>query len=91
MQQENLLYAENGMLAEYAAIYEKNQDVIGWLKIEDTVIDYPVMQTPEDEEYYLRKDFYGKDNQNGCLLMDTDSVVGIGRKKTRYKNGKKIK
>lgn len=82
--EEKNLYAENGMLVEYASLYEKNPDVVGWLKIEDTVIDYPVMQTPEDEEYYLRRDFYGKENQNGSLLMDTDSVVGVGRKELGY-------
>ena len=80
-------YAENGMLAEYTSLYEKNKDVIGWLTIEGTVIDYPVMQTPGEEEYYLRRDFYGNDNQNGSLLMDTESVVGVGRKQTGYEAG----
>ena len=43
----------------FASLYRKNQDFIGWLSIEDTNIDYPVMQTPEDEEYYIHRDFYG--------------------------------
>ena len=30
------------MLPEYAALYEQNPNLIGWLRIEDTVIDYPV-------------------------------------------------
>lgn len=34
----------------YQPLYEQNPDMIGWLKIEDTVIDYPVMQTMEDEK-----------------------------------------
>ena len=83
-----LLYTRNGMLKEYAKLYELNQDLIGWLTIEDTVIDYPVMQTMEDEEYYLRRDFYGKDNQNGSLILDTDSVAGVGREERGYKIGK---
>lgn len=45
------------------------------------------MQTLEDEIYYLRRDFYGKKNNNGCLIMDTDSVVGAGIKENDYKNG----
>lgn len=75
------------VLPEYAKLYEENQDLIGWLSIEGTVIDYPVMQTPEDECYYLKRDFYGEDNENGCLIMDTDSVVGVGKADNCYQNG----
>lgn len=52
-----------------------NGDCAAWLTIPDTVIDYPVMWTPADEEYYLYRDFNGKNNQNGCLLLDTDSSL----------------
>ena len=41
----------------YVSLYRKNHDFIGWLSIEDTNIDYPVMQTPDDEEYYIHRDF----------------------------------
>ncbi|MDD6201531.1 MAG: class B sortase [Lachnospiraceae bacterium] len=75
------------MLPEYRELYEQNHDLIGWLSIEDTVIDYPVMQTPEDEEYYLHLDFYKEKNENGSLIMDTDSQVGIGTAKKKYRNG----
>lgn len=37
--------------------YEKNSDAIGWISIPDTKIDYPVMYTPDDPEYYLRRNF----------------------------------
>lgn len=50
---------------------EENPDVAGWLTIPDTNIDYPVMQTPEDEDYYLYRDFYGNENQNGSLLVSS--------------------
>ena len=75
------------MLPEYEELYEQNHDLIGWLKIEDTVIDYPVMQTSEDETYYLDLDFNGRPNKNGCLILDTDSQSGIGTKETEYQNG----
>ena len=48
---------EPALLPEYAEMYEENHDLIGWLSIEGTVIDYPVMQTMEDEEYYIHRDF----------------------------------
>lgn len=40
------------------SLYKINNDIIGWLKIEDTQINYPVMQTKDRPNYYLRKDFY---------------------------------
>lgn len=75
------------ILEEYKKLYEQNSNLIGWLSIKDTVIDYPVMQTPEDESKYLYLDFYGNENKNGCLVMDTDSVVGNGTLQKNYKNG----
>lgn len=73
----------------YSALYAVNPDMIGWLKIEDTLIDYPVVQTPEDENKYLYLDFYGEENSNGTLIMDTDSTVGVGTAEYDYKDGVK--
>lgn len=59
----------------YNRLFDLNEDMIGWLTIPDTDIDYPVMQTMEDEEYYLYRDFYGNQDKSGCLLLDTDSDI----------------
>lgn len=59
----------------YAESFAANKDMAGWLKIDGTPIDYPIMWTPGDETYYLYKNFEGKDDQNGCLLLDTDSSL----------------
>ncbi|MGN0494849.1 MAG: class B sortase [Lachnospiraceae bacterium] len=75
------------ILPEYRQLYDQNKDLIGWITIEDSVIDYPVMQTPEDENYYLDKDFEKKKNDNGSLIMDTDSNVGVGTIENKYQNG----
>ncbi|MBR1471814.1 MAG: class B sortase [Lachnospiraceae bacterium] len=75
------------MLPEYAGLYQANNDLAGWLWIPDTGIDYPVMQTPEDPYHYLRRDFYGKSNSNGCLFADTASVLGKGKKAYDYAEG----
>ncbi len=77
------------VLPQYERLYEANPDIIGWLQIEGTNIDYPVMQTKEDEDYYLSYDFYGKRNRNGCLILDTDSEAGVGVAQNSYKNGLK--
>ena len=76
------------MLPEYAALYEQNSDIIGWLRIEDTVIDYPMMQTMDDEDYYLDYDFNGDANSNGSLILDTDSTAGVGAARYQYIKGK---
>ena len=79
---------EDGILFEYEELYNQNNDMIGWLKIEDTVIDYPVMQTMEDENFYLKRNFEKESDDNGCLIMDTDSVVGVGTKELGYVESK---
>lgn len=66
------------MIDKYKELYERNHDLIGWLYIEGTGIDYPVMQTPEDENYYLYRDFERQENKNGSLILDTDSAAGVG-------------
>lgn len=57
------------ILDEYAALYQKNKKMIGWIKIEDTMIDYPVMQTVNNE-YYLDHNFNQEKDKNGCIFMD---------------------
>ena len=57
---------------DYAAIKALNQDFAAWLTIEDTPIDYPVMATPEDMQYYIHRDFYGKDSVSGTLFLGDD-------------------
>lgn len=59
----------------YKDAFLSNEDMIAWLQIPNTNVDYPVMWTPEDEEYYLYRDFDGSDNKNGSLILDTDSSV----------------
>lgn len=59
----------------YAEAYSDNSDMVGWLVIPGTNVDYPVMWTPGDENYYLYRGFDGSENANGCLLLDTDSSL----------------
>lgn len=57
------------VLDEYKMLYNKNRSLIGWLKIDDTNIDYPVMQTANNE-YYLDHNFNQEYDKNGSLFMD---------------------
>ena len=60
---------------KYEKIYERNNHFIGWLEIKGTKVNYPVVQTPEDEEYYLRRDFDGEKSTAGTLFADTSSDI----------------
>ena len=57
-------------LEAYALLHQENEDMAGWLRIDGTVIDYPVMHTPEEPERYLRRGFDGSDAAGGCLFLD---------------------
>jgi sortase B len=59
----------------YREAFLSNEDMGAWLQIPGTDIDYPVMWTPEDEEYYLYRGFDGSENKNGSLILDTDSCL----------------
>lgn len=66
---------EPGMIAGYQDIYEMNNDVVGWIKMEGTKMDYPVMQTPEDPDYYLYKSFDKKDTARGSIFAWGDADI----------------
>lgn len=58
------------VLREYAAAYQLNPHMVGWITIDGTNINYPVVQTPESPDYYLRRDFYGKRDTHGCVYAE---------------------
>lgn len=62
------------VLDEYKTLYEKNKKLIGWLKIDDTIIDYPVMQT-SNNEYYLDHNYNQEYDKNGSLFLDCDCSI----------------
>lgn len=74
--------SEATILPEYQGLYNANQNLIGWIKIEGTKIDYPVMCT-DDREYYLTHDFEETYDKNGTIFMDPDCVID---QKTRSTN-----
>ena len=58
------------VLPRYRSLYEQNPDLIGWLRIDGTGIDLPVVQTPGDNEYYLRRGFDRFYAVGGTLFLD---------------------
>ena len=58
------------VLKKFKKLYKKNNDVIGWVKVDDTPINYPVMYTPKENEYYLHRNFDKKEDSNGMPFLD---------------------
>lgn len=52
-----------------AALNARNPDCVAWITIEGTVIDYPVMHKPDRIDYYLHRDFNGKESSAGSLYI----------------------
>ncbi len=66
---------ETPLYTKYSTLYEQNSDFVGWLNIDNTGIDYPVMCTPDDPEYYLRRAFDGSSSQSGTPFIGKDSTI----------------
>lgn len=59
------------VLPEFEDLYAENSDMVGWISIPDTDINYPVMQTFGDEDFYIDHDFYGAKDSNGTIFVDS--------------------
>ena len=60
----------DAVLPRFQKLAAQNPDLVGWLTIPDTVIDYPVMYKTGDNDYYLSHDFEGNSDKNGLLVLD---------------------
>ena len=77
---------DDTVLFKYQALYEMNRDMVGWIKIEGTAIDYPVVQTPTKPNFYLRRNFYKETATCGTIYvreacnvnMPSDNVTVYG-------------
>lgn len=58
---------EPQILPEYLPIYQKNTDMVGWIEVPGTKVNYPVMQTPNNKDYYLKRDFNHNWSDWGCI------------------------
>ena len=70
--------SEPSMLAAYASLAERNPDLFGWIEIEGTKLNYPVMYTPDDPEHYLRRAFDGSSSMSGVPFLDGRCFEGCG-------------
>lgn len=76
---------EDGILAKYYGLYLQNEDMVGWISIPGTTIDYPVMQTVDDANYYLKRGFDREYSalgvpyvQENCRIGESDNLIIYG-------------
>lgn len=67
--------SETVMLTEYAELYRQNSDLVGWIRIEDTNINYPVMQSKDEPNFYLKHGFDKKYADCGCPYVQENCDV----------------
>lgn len=77
------------VLPEFQELWLLNPDLVGWISVEGTHIDYPVVQSAANQaDYYLKRDFYGKRSSHGCIyareqcdiLKPSDNITIYGHR-----------
>lgn len=68
--------AKKAVLAGYSALAEENPDFFGWIRISGTVINYPVMHTPDEPEKYLHRSFDGRETKSGTPFLSAGCCEG---------------
>lgn len=63
------------ILPEYAALYLQNDDMVGWIEIEGTKLNYPVLQTPDEKDFYLHRDFNKENSKHGAIYVQENCDV----------------
>lgn len=75
VEEEKIKNDESDLLKEYQDLYLQNDDMVGWIKIDGTKINYPVMQTVDEPNFYLRRGFDKKYTIYGCPYMQENCNV----------------
>ena len=73
------------VLSKYKELYLQNEDMVGWISISGTSINYPVMQTKDEPNYYLKHNFEKQYSdlgtpyiQENCDLLTSDNLIIYG-------------
>ena len=62
---------ENERIKQVKTLKSENSDIIGWIEIENTKINYPVLQTTDDE-YYLTHNYKKEKTEKGSIFLSKD-------------------
>ena len=79
------LNEEETILPEYGELFLQNTDMVGWISIDGTKLNYPVMQTPNEPNFYLKHNFEKEYSdlgvpyiQEDCDLAASDNLIIYG-------------
>lgn len=77
---ESISYDENDDNTDNGIneLIAKNPDCVAWVRIDDTKIDYPIMQTKDNPEYYLRRNFKKEYSYTGTPFLDAACDMNEG-------------
>ena len=64
-----------GVRDKFAKLYTSNKELVGWIQVPGTKINYPVVQA-KNNSYYLNRDFYKKNNRLGAIFIETGQKIG---------------
>lgn len=73
------------ILAKYKELYLQNEDMAGWISIAGTTINYPVMQSKNKPDFYLKHNFEKESSdlgvpyvQENCDIFNSDNLIIYG-------------
>ena len=69
------LNEEETILPEYGELFLQNTDMVGWISIDGTKLNYPVMQTPNEPNFYLKHNFEKEYSDLGTPYMQEDCDI----------------
>ena len=85
VEQDNTDNLDENNNIDYSTLFDMNSDMVAWIKIDGTSINYPVMQTRDRPNYYLRKNFYKQYSyygtpyiQENCDIKGSDNLIIYG-------------
>ena len=86
---------EDGPPVQFSTLQAVNPDIVGWIRIAGTQIDYPIVQAADNDKY-LHTGFNGKENVAGSIFLDYESQSDFAGKNTvlyghNMKNGTMFK
>lgn len=55
---------------DWNALHEENPDIYAWIYVPDTTVDYPILQHPTDNSYYLNFNMDGSRGYPGCIYTE---------------------
>lgn len=68
----------------YSPLYQQNPQFLGWIHIDGTTVDYPVMYAPNQPGFYLRRGFYGKSSSHGVPYLEEGCAPGLSNNLILY-------